>query len=294
MPDTAHEEVALSEHEAAPVGPWRARTRAPATGDAVWRLRSRACWAEAAELLAPLAGRDPWAALRRAELLIEQCLYTASGWEAAETALRQCEAAARSPEQRAAAACERGFLAYAATLLGVRDRADEAKAALGRTSAMLAPDAPGRPLLDFRRGLVAENLQHDPDSARTAYRRADEGALERGDDLLRSHTCRHLAGLALAEGDRAAAREGFTLSLRLREQMGFTVGMAPALASLAEASDPAEAIRLRAEAARLVGALGGVPVWLAARLNGNGRSYVVGGRGNLGGRGAGASDGKVS
>lgn len=232
----------------------------------MWRLRSRACWAEAAELLAPLTGRDPWATLQRAELLIEQCLYTAAGWEAAETALRKAEAAARTSEQRAAAACERGFLAYAATLLGVRDRADEAKAALSRTSAMLAPDAPGRPLLDFRRGLVAENLQQDPVAARIAYQRAQGGAVERGDDLLRSHTFRHLAGLALRDGNRAAAREGFTASLRLREQLGFTVGVAPALASLAEASEPAEAARLRAESARLVNALGGVPVWLVGRL----------------------------
>ncbi|MFJ6214094.1 hypothetical protein ACIQGZ_12290 [Streptomyces sp. NPDC092296] len=278
----------MSEHGAAPVGPWRGQPRATATGgDAVWRLRSRACWAEAAELLAPLAGRDPWAALSRAELLIEQCLYTAEGWEDAENALRQAEAAARNTEQRAAAACERGFLAYVATLLHVRDRADEAKAALGRTSAILAPDAPGRPLLDFRRGLVAENLQRDPVAARTAYLRAQRGALERGDDLLRSHTSRHLAGLALRGGDVAAAREGFTVSLRLREQLGFTVGVAPALASLAEASDPAEAIRLRAEAARLAGALGGVPVWLVGRLGDPAARGVDG-------RGAGAADGKVS
>ncbi|WP_377274387.1 hypothetical protein [Peterkaempfera sp. SMS 1(5)a] len=265
----------------------------------MWRLRSRACWTEAAELLAPLAGRDPWAALRRAELLIEQCLYTAAGWEAAETALRQAEAAARNPEQRAAAACERGFLAYTATLLGVRDRADEAKAALGRTSALLAPDAPGRPLLDFRRGLVTENLLNDSAAARTAFRRAHEGASERGDDLLRSHTSRHLAGLALADGDLAAAREGFTVSLRLREQLGFTVGVAPALASLAEASEAAEAIRLRAEAARLVGALGGVPVWLTGLLSGGGGPpgalpRMAGRPTAEGRRGAEAADGKVS
>jgi hypothetical protein len=277
----------LSGHEAASIGPWRAAPE-PAAGrvDAVWRLRSRACWAEAADLLAPLTARDPWAALRRAELLIEQCLFTVSGWDSAEAALRQAEAAARSPEQRAAATCERGFLAYVATLLGVRDRADEAKAALGRTSAMLPPDAAGRPLLDYRRGLVAENLQHDPVAARAAFLRADSGAAERGDDLLRSHTRRHLAGLSLRDGDTAAAREGFLVSLRLREQLGFTVGLAPALASLAEASPPAEAIRLRAEAARLVRALGGVPVWLAERL--------ADGADGQDGRTGGATDGKVS
>ncbi len=42
--------------------------------------------------------------------------------------------------------------------------------------------------------------------------------------------------------------------------------MAPALAALAEVSEPEEATRLRAEATRLVQALGGVPVWLARQL----------------------------
>ncbi|MGW6097739.1 hypothetical protein ACWFRK_26035, partial [Streptomyces sp. NPDC055157] len=43
------------------------------------------------------------------------------------------------PDDRGAAACERGQLAYAATVLGVRDRADEARSALGRAAALLSP-----------------------------------------------------------------------------------------------------------------------------------------------------------
>ncbi|MFD5086946.1 hypothetical protein ACFVYP_09865 [Kitasatospora sp. NPDC058201] len=259
----------MSEHGWGPSGrDGRGRATAPQEpGDTVWRLRSRACWREAAELLRPAAERDPTAALARAELLIEQCLFTAANWSQAEQALRLAEAGATSTEQRAAAACARGFLAYAASVLSARDRLDEAQAALGRTSALLPPDAPGRPLLDFRRGLVAENLLRDPTAAWIAYRRAHDGAGERGDDLLRSSTWRHLAALALAAGDRERAREGFEASLRLREQLGFTVGVAPALAALAEVSEPAEAARLRAEAARLVKALGGVPVWLARQLS---------------------------
>ncbi|MEU1286720.1 hypothetical protein [Kitasatospora sp. NPDC005856] len=232
----------------------------------MWRLRSRGCWQEAAELLRPAAEDDPDAALGRAELLIEQCLFTAAHWPQAEQALRLAEALASGTEQRAAAACARGFLAYVASVLGPRDRLDEAQAALGRTSALLPPDAPGRPLLDFRRGLVAENLLRDRSAAWIAYRRAHEGAGERGDELLRSYTWRHLAALALSRGDRGNAREGFEASLRLREQLGFTVGVAPALAALAEVSEPPEAARLRSEAARLVAGLGGVPVWLARQL----------------------------
>ncbi|MEV5445715.1 hypothetical protein AB0N23_24735, partial [Streptomyces sp. NPDC052644] len=98
---------------------------------AVWRLRSRGCWTDAAALLAPRAD-DPPAAVQRAALLIERCLYTEAGWAEAEDALRAAEAVARADEDRGAAACERGYLAYAATLHGVRDRADEARAALGR------------------------------------------------------------------------------------------------------------------------------------------------------------------
>ncbi|MFC5661871.1 hypothetical protein ACFP3U_02620 [Kitasatospora misakiensis] len=257
----------MSEHGWGPGSPnGRGRAAPPEPGDTVWRLRSRACWREAAELLRPAAERDPAAALTRAELLIEQCLFTAAHWSQAEQALRLAEAIAATTEQRAAAACARGFLAYVASVLGARDRLDEAQAALGRTSALLPPDAPGRPLLDFRRGLVAENLLRDPTAAWIAYRRAHEGAGERGDELLRSSTWRHLAALALAAGDHERAREGFDASLRLREQLGFTVGVAPALAALAEVSEPDEAVRLRAEATRLVQALGGVPVWLARQL----------------------------
>ncbi|MER8188031.1 hypothetical protein [Kitasatospora sp. NPDC094015] len=236
------------------------------TAEAVWRLRSRGCWQEAAELLRPSATENPVAALNRAELLIEQCLFTADHWEPAEDALRLAEARVDGTAQRAAASCARGFLAYVASVLGPRDRLDEAQAALGRTSAMLPPAAAGRPLLDFRRGLVAENLLHDPGAAWIAYRRAHDGATEHGDDLLRSYTWQHLASLALSAGDRERAQEGFRASLRLREELGFTVGVAPALAALADVSAPAEAVRLRAEASRLVQALGGVPVWLARRL----------------------------
>ncbi|MGC3005200.1 hypothetical protein ACPF8X_44175, partial [Streptomyces sp. G35A] len=105
---------------------------------AVWRLRSRACWADAAALLEP---STPAAALQRASLLVERCLYTEAGWEEAEDALRTAEALAHTDDERGAAACERGYVAYAATLFRVRDRADEARAALGRAAALIAPGA---------------------------------------------------------------------------------------------------------------------------------------------------------
>ncbi|MFH9003016.1 hypothetical protein ACH4E5_07195 [Streptomyces afghaniensis] len=230
---------------------------------AVWRLRSRACWADAAALLLP---DTPAAALQRASLLVERCLYTEQGWEEAEDALRTAEALAHSDDERGAAACERGYLAYAATVLTVRDRADEARAALGRAAALIPPGAPQRALLDFRRGLLAENLTRSPQAARAAYRRAHAGATAQSDPLLLSFTWRHLAGLALRDGELAEARHGFAESLRIREELGYLVGTAPALVSLADTETEPEAARLREEARRLFRLLGGVPTWLARQL----------------------------
>lgn len=230
---------------------------------AVWRLRSRACWIDAAALLQPVTAA---AALQRTALLVERCLYTEQGWPEAEDALRTAEALAHSDDERGAAACERGYLAYAATLHGVRDRADEARAALGRAAALIPPGAEDRALLDFRRGLLAENLAHSPQSARAAYRRAHAGATANSDPLLLSFTWRHLAGLALRDGELAEARHGFAESLRIREELGYLVGTAPALASLADAEVEPEASRLREEARRLHRLLGGVPTWLARQL----------------------------
>ncbi|MGW7353918.1 hypothetical protein [Streptomyces sp. Z26] len=235
---------------------------------AVWRLRSRGCWDDAAALLEPRAAGEFAAAQHRAALLVERCMYTAQGWAAAEDALRTAEAVARDDDERGTAACERGHLAYASTVLKARDRADEARAALGRAAALLAPTSEGRALLDFRRGLVAENLGDNPQAAKAAYRRAHAGATAHGNTLLRSFTWRHLAGLALRDGELAEARHGFSESLHLRERLGFLVGMAPALVALADAHSPKaeEATRLRAEARRLFRLLGGVPVWLEPQL----------------------------
>jgi tetratricopeptide (TPR) repeat protein len=224
----------------------------------VWLLRSRGCWQAAAALLDGHAG----SAVERAELLIEAAFFTGRGWEDAETALRAAEAVVRDNRERAAAACARGFLAYGATVLKVHDRLDEAQAALGRASALLAPEDPARPLLDFRRGLIAQALLGDAVAARASYRRAHAGAEQQQDAHLLSYTWRHLAAIAQEDGNVAGARHGYAESLRLREETGFAIGLAPALAALADVSPPAEAAQLRSEARRLVSAFAGTPVWL--------------------------------
>ncbi|MEU4209347.1 hypothetical protein AB0F13_04940 [Streptomyces sp. NPDC026206] len=234
---------------------------------AVWRLRSRACWDDAAALLAPRAATEPGAALQRTAVLIERCVFTAGGWGAAEDSLRATEALATEDDERGAAACERGHLAYASTLLGVQDRADEARSALGRAAALLTPHSPTRPLLDFRRGLIAQHLSDNPSDATAAFQRAHTGATAQGHQLLLSFTWRHIAAMAEHDGRPAEARHGYAESLRIREELGYLVGMAPALVSLAAVvDDPAEADRLCEEAGRLVRLLGGVPTWLAERL----------------------------
>ncbi|KAF4408956.1 MULTISPECIES: hypothetical protein [Streptomyces] len=234
---------------------------------AVWRLRSRGCWEDAAALLAPAAVTEPSAALARTAVLVERCVFTASGWEDAEDALRSAEALVTDDEERGAAACERGHLAYASTLFRVRDRVDEARSALGRSAALLPPGSPNRALLDFRRGLVAQHLAHDAQGAQAAFTRAHAGATANGDQLLLSFTWRHLASMAEQEGNPAEARHGFAESLRLREELGYLIGIAPALSALADVEPEPDASRLRAEAGRLVRLLGGVPSWLADKLH---------------------------
>ncbi|RKN07075.1 hypothetical protein D7319_19885 [Streptomyces radicis] len=234
----------------------------------MWRLRSRGCWEDAAALLAASAATEPAAALLRAELLVERCMYTSEGWGDAEDALRSAEAMSLNDEERGAAACERGYLAYASTVLRVRDRADEARAALGRAAALLAPESPSRALLDFRRGLMTELVSGTGQAAEAGFRRAHNLALSQGDTLLASSTWRHLAAVAREAGEVAEAREGFAESLRLREEAGFLVGIAPALLALAEVTPDPDAARLRAEAARLFRLLDGIPRWLAPELTG--------------------------
>ncbi len=162
------------------------------------------CWTDAAALLEDDAGTVPAAALQRTALLTERCLYTGQGWTEAEDALRTAEAVARSDDERGAAASERGHLAYASTLLAVRDRADEASVALSRSAALLArvarPAAAGLPAR-------ADRPEHRGVAAGRA-RRLPPGARRCGEPGRRVAAVVHLAASGRARAARGGAGRG--------------------------------------------------------------------------------------
>jgi hypothetical protein len=168
----------------------------------------------------------------------------------------------RCVTRRPSPATTRNAAARPASAAGWRTR----RPASGYGTGPTRPGPAARPLLDFRRGLVSEHIADAPQAALAAYQRAHAGAQAQDDPLLLSFTWQQLAGLALRDGDPAKARQGFTECLRIREELGYLIGTAPALAGLAECEAEPVAGRLRAEAYRLFRLLGGVPVWLGAQL----------------------------
>lgn len=232
----------------------------------VRRLGARGCWSEGAIFLAAVAKEEPSAALERAALLIEQCMFTLDGWLDAEEALAHAESIAEDGEQAGATASERAFFAYITTLFGGQDQATVAYKALELADGQLGDYSSARPLLDFRRGLIIENLKGDPKTALAAYERAHIAAEINGDAHLLSYTTRHLGSLSQNAGDLDTARRYYAESLRYREETGFLIGIAPALVTLASVSSELEASYLLVEASRLVRAFGGQPVWLVQSL----------------------------
>lgn len=243
----------------------------------VSRLRGRGCWMEAAELLAPGAARDAGLALLRAGVLVEQCMFAYVGWEEAGHALDEAERLIREGigghgEQRGddwgVLQCERATFAIAQARAAGSDAPERARAAGARARAAVErageafePDAPGRGRLEFIRGALLE--AGDPAGAAAAYETARVSLQKSGDDdLVLSYVYRHIGGLAAASGAPERAREHLMAALELRERIGFAVGIAPVLAALAEVSAEVDAARLRSQAAGLIRAFCGLPVWL--------------------------------
>jgi tetratricopeptide (TPR) repeat protein len=232
----------------------------------IFQLRARGCWNEGAVSLANAAKTDPVVALQCAALLTEQFMFTLDGWQEAEEALSCAEALSENPEDVGATASERAFFSYIQTLMGGNNQTERAFSAMELADRHLRADSPFRPLFEFRRGLLAENLKRDTEEARKAYTLAHNAAKMGSDKLLLSYTYRHLGSLAEQEEDFDKAYQNYTLSLRLREEIGFAIGIAPALVTLAQVSTKAEKTKLLAEAKRFVQAFNGIPVWLARSI----------------------------
>lgn len=151
---------------------------------------------------------------------------------------------------------------YSVALYGDTKTPEQA-AALGATAATLyasAPTAVRRGWVAFYRGLVADNIAGDRDSAPAHYEEALALATENGDDLLASYPLRHLGDHANDAGDVAGAREQWERSTALRQAAGFipgTLAQQLLLGVLAqEAGDKATANAIGTEVARWGAAIG--------------------------------------
>jgi hypothetical protein len=100
---------------------------------------------------------------------------------------------------------------------------------------------------EFWHAVALENLRGDTAGAAAGYARARSFAEADGDLLLESYAVRHLAGLALEEGDPGRAIPLARRSLHLRAACGARPHVAAAQAMLADAlGESAEAAELRA------------------------------------------------
>ena len=101
----------------------------------------------------------------------------------------------------------------------------------------------------FWLGVLADNLDKNPDTARLAYQQALKQAHKRGDALLESYAIRHL-GAHLVEQDREQGIAQLRWSYHLRASLGARPQTAAAALTLAGQLEPgAEADQLREAAA---------------------------------------------
>ncbi len=97
----------------------------------------------------------------------------------------------------------------------------------------------------FWLGVLADNIDKDPDAAALAYRHALEQAREQGDALLESYAVRHI-GAHLLEQDREQGISQLRLSYHLRASLGARPQTAAAALTLAGELPPGtEAEQLR-------------------------------------------------
>ena len=129
-----------------------------------------------------------------------------------------------------------GMVFYWQTLLSMRNDWDDAMSRF-RDALALRDDPRDRAASEFHIGLVHQ-MRGETQEAAQAFARAQKLAEKAGDPIELSSTLRHQADLAFKQGDLVKARMLHHRSLALREQAGFTVGIANAHISLSHLEDP--------------------------------------------------------
>jgi hypothetical protein len=198
------------------------------------------------------------AAELRAQILVERHFWRLDDPSAAEAAVGALD------PQSSPAAMLGAQLAYTRVLFDREPLADDPHTA-GAGFRAAARDEALRGWATFWLGVVADQVEHDPATARTRYEEAWDLCRERSDPLLESYVVRHLGGAAIERGDRATGELLLRRSLHLRAALGARPQVAAAQVQLAGELPPGAERDLLLEAARLTAEELGL-TWLRGAL----------------------------
>jgi tetratricopeptide (TPR) repeat protein len=162
----------------------------------------------------------------RAEILVDRFFWRLDQAEQARAAV-----AAVAPAAPVLAGFLDARLAYTRLLFDLAPEGDDRTRAHEGLTAAVADDALAG-WATFWLGVVADNLDEDPDTAGAAFERAREIARDRGDALLESYAVRHQAA-HLLERDRDTALGLLRRSYHLRAALGARPQTAAAAVTLA-------------------------------------------------------------
>jgi hypothetical protein len=179
------------------------------------------------------------AVAERAEILVDSFFWRLDDSRAAEEAVSRL-----LPSEPVLAAYLDAQIRYARQLFGLDPLPDDIPRAR-EAFATAAADTRLAGWATFWLGVLADNIDGDPQAAGSAYRQALEHARERGDALLESYAVRHIGGHLLAQ-DRQQGIAHLRRSYHLRASLGARPQTAAAALTLAGELPPgAEADELR-------------------------------------------------
>jgi hypothetical protein len=181
-------------------------------------------WDTALDLIAHLRGED--VAELRAHILVDRHWWRLEGSDAAQGAVDALEPASLPAMYR------RAQLAYARILFDTDPHPDDARS-VGAGFEAAAADEALAGWGTFWLGVVADNVDNDPDRARLRYAEAMRLCRQDRDLLLESYVARHLSGHAV-DRDPAQAEALLRRSLHLRSTLGARPAVAAAQLALAE------------------------------------------------------------